>query len=47
MGRTPPTRLVTVATGVREALQSLVRRMVPPPVSVLELASGFMTTQLL
>lgn len=47
MGRTPLTRLVTVATGVREALQSLVRRMAPPPVSVLELASGFMTTQLL
>lgn len=42
MTRLPPVRVVRAATGVRTALQSLTRRMVPPDVGVLELTSGFM-----
>jgi len=44
MTRLPPVRVVRAATGVRSALQGLTRRMVPPEVGVLELASGFMAT---
>jgi hypothetical protein len=44
MTRLPPTRVVRAATGLRTALQTLVRRMVPPEAGLLELASGFMAT---
>lgn len=44
MTRTPPVRVVRAATGVRNALRSLTRRMLPPEVAVLELVSGFMAT---
>ena len=47
MTRLPPTRLVRAATALRTALQSLTRRMVPPQVGLLELASGFMATHAL
>lgn len=36
--------MVRAATTVRTALQSLTRRMVPPEIGLLELASGFMAT---
>ncbi|HEY5847843.1 MAG TPA: methyltransferase [Microlunatus sp.] len=45
MTRVPPARVVQAATAVRTRLQRLVGRMVPPPVGLLELASGFMATQ--
>ena len=45
MYRVPPVRVVRAATRVRTGLQALTRRMVPPEVGVLELASGFMATQ--
>jgi SAM-dependent methyltransferase len=45
MTRLPPVRVVRAATSVRTALQALTRRMVPPEVGVLELASAFMATQ--
>jgi hypothetical protein len=45
MTRVPPVEVVRAATAVRTALQSLTRRMVPPEVGLLELASGFMGTQ--
>ena len=45
MSRVPPVRVVRAATRVRTGLQALTRRMVPPEVGVLELASGFMATQ--
>ena len=45
MTRVPPTRVVQAATTVRTWLQSLVARMVPPQVALLEMASGFMATQ--
>ena len=44
MARIPPARVVRVATGLRTRLQGLVRRMVPPEVALLEIASGFMAT---
>ena len=44
MTRLPPARVVRAATAVRTALQTLTRRMVPPEVGLLELASGFMAT---
>lgn len=44
MTRIPPVKVVRAATAVRTALQSLTRRMVPPEVGLLELASGFMGT---
>lgn len=44
MTRVPPARVVQAAIAVRTALQSLTRRMVPPEISLLELASGFTTT---
>ena len=44
MTRPPPVRVVRAATGVRSALQTLTRRMVPPEIALLELASGFMAT---
>ncbi|ONI76495.1 methyltransferase [Kribbella sp. ALI-6-A] len=44
MTRVPPVTVVRAATAVRTALQSLTRRMVPPEVGLLELASGFMAT---
>jgi hypothetical protein len=44
MTRLPPARVVQAATAVRTALQTLTRRMVPPEVGLLELASGFMAT---
>ena len=47
MTRLPPTRLVRAATALRTALQSLTRRMVPPQVGLLELASGFVATHAL
>ncbi|WP_374454417.1 methyltransferase [Nocardioides sp.] len=46
MAKIPPVRVVRAATSVRTALQSLTRRMVPPEVGVLELASGFMATHI-
>jgi hypothetical protein len=42
--RLPPTPVVRAAAVVRGILQSLTRRMVPPEVGLLELASGFMAT---
>jgi hypothetical protein len=42
--RVPPTRVIQFATGLRSKLQSLVRRMVPPEIGLLELASGAMAT---
>lgn len=47
MTRPPPVRIVHAATAVRGALQTLTRRMVPPEVALLELASGFMATHVL
>lgn len=44
MTRLPPVRVVRAATAARTGLQSLTRRMVPPEIAVLELASGFMGT---
>jgi hypothetical protein len=44
MTRLPPARVVQAATAVRTALHTLTRRMVPPEVALLELASGFMAT---
>ena len=44
MTRLPPARVVRAATALRTALQSLTRRMAPPEVCLLELASGFVTT---
>ena len=44
MSRLPPTRVVQAATTVRTSLQGLTRRMVPPQIGLLELASGFMAT---
>ena len=44
MAKLPPVRVVRAATSARTALQGLTRRMVPPEVAVLELASGFMAT---
>ena len=44
MARVPPVRVVRAATAVRTALQTVVRRMVPPEIGLLELASGFMAT---
>jgi len=40
MTRLPPVRVARAATTVRTAVQGLTRRMVPPPVGVLELVSG-------
>lgn len=45
MSRLPPARVVKAATGLRNRLQKVVRRMVPPEIALLELASGFMATQ--
>ena len=45
MTRLPPARVVRAASTVRTALQSLTRRMAPPEVCLLELASAFMTTR--
>lgn len=45
MKRLPPVRVVRAATTIRTVLQSLTRRMVPSEVALLELASGFMATQ--
>jgi hypothetical protein len=47
MTRLPPARVARAATAVRTALQSLTRRMVPPEIGLLELASGFMATHAL
>ena len=44
MTRLPPARVVRAATAVRSTLQNLTRRMVPPEIGLLELASGFMAT---
>ena len=44
MTRLPPVRVVRAATAVRAALQALTRRMVPPEIGLLELASGFVAT---
>ncbi|WP_432948001.1 methyltransferase [Kribbella sp. CA-253562] len=44
MTRVPPVKVVRAATAVRTALQTLTRRMVPPEIGLLELASGFMGT---
>jgi hypothetical protein len=44
MTRPPPTRLVHAITAVRTTLQNATRRMVPPEIGLLELASGFMST---
>jgi hypothetical protein len=43
--KTPPVRVVQAANAARTMLQAVVRRMVPPEVALLELASGFMATQ--
>ncbi|MGF9753863.1 methyltransferase [Microvirga sp. 0TCS3.31] len=40
MTRLPPVRVAHAASAVRTAVQGLTRRMVPPPVGVLELVSG-------
>ena len=40
MTRLPPVRVARAASTVRTAVQGLTRRMVPPPVGVLELVSG-------
>ena len=40
MTRLPPVRVARAAARVRTAVQGLTRRMVPPPVGVLELVSG-------
>jgi hypothetical protein len=45
MTRTPPARLIHAVTAVRTTLQNATRRMVPPEIGLLELASGFMGTQ--
>lgn len=45
MNRPPPPRLVHAATAARTTLQNAARRMVPPEIGLLELASGFMSTQ--
>ncbi|GAB2682556.1 methyltransferase [Kribbella swartbergensis] len=44
MTRVPPVGVVRAATTIRTALQTLTRRMVPPEVGLLELASGFVGT---
>jgi O-methyltransferase domain/Dimerisation domain len=44
MTRPPPLPIVRAATSLRSRLQSLTRRMVPPEVGLLELASGFTAT---
>ncbi|HEY5981294.1 MAG TPA: methyltransferase [Microlunatus sp.] len=44
MTRLPPPRVIRAVTRLRTAIQSLDRRMVPPEVGLLELASGFMAT---
>jgi hypothetical protein len=44
MTRLPPVRVVRAATTIRTGLQALTRRMVPPEVGLLELASGFMAS---
>jgi hypothetical protein len=44
MTRVPPVKVARAGTAVRTALQTLIRRMVPPDVGLLELASGFMGT---
>ena len=44
MTRPPPARLVHAATAIRTTLQNVTRRMVPPEIGLLELASGFMST---
>lgn len=40
MSRLPPVRVARAATSVRTTVQGLTRRMVPPPVGVLEMVSG-------
>ena len=40
MSRLPPVRVAAAATSVRTAVQGLTRRMVPPPIGVLELMTG-------
>ena len=40
MSRLPPVRVARAATSVRTAVQGLTRRMVPPPIGVLELMTG-------
>lgn len=47
MTRLPPARIVRAATAVRITLQTLTRRMVPPEIGLVELASGFMATHAL
>ena len=47
MTRLPPARVVRAATAVRTTLQTLTRRMVPPEIGLLELASGFTATHAL
>ena len=47
MAGLPPVRVVRAATRLRTAMQTLVRRMVPPEIGLLELASGFMATHAL
>ena len=44
MTRLPPARVVRAATAIRTTLQTVTRRMVPPEIGLLELASGFMAT---
>ena len=44
MTRLPPPRVVRAATRAADAVQNLARRMVPPEIGLLELASGFMAT---
>lgn len=41
----PPARVVRVVEGIRSALQSLTRKMAPPPFALLELAQGAMVSQ--
>jgi O-methyltransferase domain/Dimerisation domain len=45
--RLPPARVVRAATAIRTTLQTVTRRMVPPEIGLLELASGFMATHAL
>lgn len=45
VSKVPPVRVARAAGAVRTGLQGLTRRMVPPPVAMLELITGFLPAQ--
>ena len=47
MTRLPPVRVARAASTVRTTVQGLTRRMVPPPVGVLEMLSGLIEANML